>query len=92
MKYIIILLVLIVLAVVAVSIKGMRGRQRSSDSNKVVSIKSHAQKKPAAGAQKCSYCKQPAKQLTFYAEHNGTVVGLCTNCKKIAERKDMLPI
>lgn len=92
MNYLYLLLIIIGIAAVVIVVTVLRNRKHSSASSKVVSIKSHAHKKATTGTQKCSYCKHPSKNLTFYAEHNGTVVGLCSNCKSIAERKDMLPI
>ena len=41
--------------------------------------------------QKCSYCKKMSK-LIFYASDEGTVVGVCKECKPKADSKDMLPI
>jgi predicted nucleic acid binding AN1-type Zn finger protein len=41
--------------------------------------------------QKCTYCKKRSK-LTFYASDDGTVVGVCKECKPKADSRDMLPI
>ena len=68
----------------------LRIRSRRSANPKVVSI--HSYKKPAAGEQKCSNCKHKVKKLTFYADHNGSIVGLCKECKPLAERKDLMPL
>jgi hypothetical protein len=43
------------------------------------------------GKQKCSFCKKEDK-LTFYADHNGSLYGVCKDCKHKAERQDMLPL
>ncbi|WP_458632483.1 hypothetical protein [Paenibacillus sp. CMAA1364] len=41
--------------------------------------------------QRCSYCKRMSK-LTFYASDEGTIVGVCKECKSKADARDMLPI
>ncbi|MGG1618608.1 hypothetical protein ACIFQM_20440 [Paenibacillus sp. NRS-1782] len=43
------------------------------------------------GKQKCSFCKKEDK-LTFYADDNGSLYGVCKDCKHKAERQDMLPL
>ncbi|MGM1020640.1 MAG: hypothetical protein ACQEXV_08855 [Bacillota bacterium] len=43
------------------------------------------------GKQKCSFCKKEDK-LTFYADDNGSLYGVCKACKHKAERQDMLPL
>ncbi|MCC3379208.1 hypothetical protein ACFQ5D_13910 [Paenibacillus farraposensis] len=43
------------------------------------------------GKQKCSFCKKEDK-LTFYADNNGSLYGVCKKCKYKAERQDMLPL
>lgn len=65
--------------------------KHKANKQKVVSMNAYKQADAGAGAQKCSYCKKLGK-LTFYADHNGTVVGLCKECKPIAEQKEMFPI
>ncbi|MFD1992337.1 hypothetical protein ACFSGI_20400 [Paenibacillus nicotianae] len=42
--------------------------------------------------QKCSYCKKEVKHLTFYANDNGGLVGVCKDCEHIAKRQDLLPL
>ncbi|MDQ1236208.1 hypothetical protein QE450_003706 [Paenibacillus sp. SORGH_AS306] len=42
--------------------------------------------------QKCSYCKKDVKHLTFYANDNGGLVGVCKDCEHIAKRQDLLPL
>lgn len=44
-----------------------------------------------SGKQKCSFCKKEDK-LTFYADDNGSLYGVCKECKHKAERQDMLPL
>jgi len=45
-----------------------------------------------ARLQKCSYCKKEVKHLTFYANDNGGLVGVCKDCEHIAKRQDLLPL
>lgn len=42
--------------------------------------------------QKCSYCKKEAPRLTFYANNDGSLVGVCKECEPIAKRQDLLPL
>jgi hypothetical protein len=44
------------------------------------------------GKQTCSYCKKKASPLTFYADRNGKVVGVCNVCKVQAERQALMRI
>lgn len=43
-------------------------------------------------AQKCSYCRKPAKRLTFYADDDGTVIGVCPACRPLAKKRDLMPL
>lgn len=42
--------------------------------------------------QKCSYCKKEVNHLTFYANDDGSLVGVCKDCEPIAKRRDLLPL
>ena len=44
------------------------------------------------GGKKCSHCGKQAKRITFYADDSGSVLGLCPECKPIAERRNLLPL
>jgi len=41
---------------------------------------------------KCSHCKKTAKKITFYADDQGTVIGLCPDCQAIAVKRDLMPL
>jgi hypothetical protein len=40
--------------------------------------------------QACSYCKRKVDKLSFYADRQGKVVGLCDVCKVQAERQALM--
>ncbi|MBU5443716.1 hypothetical protein [Paenibacillus sp. MSJ-34] len=68
-------------------------RSRSKEQGKVTKITEFKkQKETASRQQKCSYCKTMAKRLTFYADHDGKVVGLCRECRPRAKRQDLMPL
>ena len=67
--------------------KGLRSR-KSSGGN-VIKFAKYNNKQVTQ--QKCTYCKKVGK-ITFYASHNGTVVGVCKACKVKVNSEDMLPI
>ncbi|MDY8021525.1 hypothetical protein [Paenibacillus polymyxa] len=87
--------------------KSARQSRTEKKSNSKVSSGSHANTKEAGiqgqagfglsdsiqstSKQKCSFCKKEDK-LTFYADDNGSLYGVCKECKHKAERQDMLPL
>ncbi|QGQ94978.1 hypothetical protein EHS13_08825 [Paenibacillus psychroresistens] len=42
--------------------------------------------------QACTYCKRKVDQLSFYADRQGKVIGVCNTCKPQAERQALLRI
>ncbi|TVX94533.1 hypothetical protein FPZ44_02090 [Paenibacillus agilis] len=69
----------------------MKRRDRSQAN--VISITKRTKAKPLQQTgQKCSFCKTPSKKLIFYARENGTIVGLCKDCRPKAEHQNMLPL
>ncbi|MNO82764.1 hypothetical protein D3C76_740480 [compost metagenome] len=96
MKYVAILLALVVLAVVYFlvwkrKINTTSNHVRTTRSN-VISMDSHRKAKQTPGEQPCSSCKKKNGKLIFYAQDNGTVVGLCKDCQLKAKKRDMLPL
>jgi hypothetical protein len=96
MKYVAILLALGVLAVVYFlvwkrKINTTSDQLRPTRSN-VISMDSHRKAKQNPGEQPCSSCKKKNGKLIFYAQDNGTVVGLCKDCQTKAKKRDMLPL
>ncbi|WP_239327152.1 hypothetical protein [Paenibacillus sp. ACRRX] len=87
MLYVIVAVILAIALIVYVVLRRIKSREANSN---IVSI--DRSKAKQLGGQKCSYCKQMSGKLVFYADHNGSVVGVCRQCRPIAERKDMLPI
>lgn len=90
--------ILIVLLVIAAIYYGYRSRNnkvinpKSGHSSNVISMDGHRKAKQTSGEQPCSYCKKKNGKLIFYAQDNGSVVGLCKDCKDKAKKRDMLPL
>ena len=95
MRYAVILILLVVLLSFVYYIL-RRGRNHSASkqitNHNVISIDRHRSTKNAAGEQPCSSCKKKNGKLIFYAQDNGTVVGLCKDCRVKAKNRDMLPL
>ncbi|NUU61450.1 hypothetical protein [Paenibacillus agri] len=95
MAYIVGLIVLLVLTgvyVIFLNRTAKRKNERSGMNSKVISMESHRRAKHSSGEQLCSSCKKKNGKLIFYAQDNGTVVGLCKDCKAQAKKRDMLPL
>lgn len=67
------------------------GSSKARTSN-VISMESHRKAKQISGVQPCSSCKKKNGKLIFYAQDDGTVVGLCKECQTKAKKRDMLPL
>lgn len=67
-------------------------RPKNSTASNVISMDRHRKAKQSAGEQPCSSCKKKNGKLIFYAQDNGTVVGLCKDCKVKAKKRDMMPL
>jgi hypothetical protein len=96
MQYVAIVLALLVLASVYLIVR-KRKINTSSDHlgttrSNVISMDSHRKAKHSLGEQPCSSCKKKNGKLIFYAQDNGTVVGLCKDCQSKAKKRDMLPL
>lgn len=91
MKYVAILLALVVLAVVYFLVKKQKINTTSNHSyttrSNVISMDSHRKAKQSPGEQPCSSCKKKNGKLIFYAQDNGTVVGLCKDCQSKAKKE-----
>lgn len=66
-------------------------RQQVPTSN-VISMDRFRSNKSKPGEQPCSSCKKKNGKLIFYAQDNGTIVGLCKDCRGKAKKRDMLPL
>lgn len=95
MQYTVVLIVLLVLAVVYFVVRNQKintsNSQQVTTKSNVISMDRHRKAKQSPGEQLCSSCKKNSK-LTFYAQDNGTVVGLCKECQSKAKKRDMLPL
>lgn len=91
--------ILLVLSLLGAGYAIVRKRKQDANSNSVsmrssnvISMDSHRKAKQASGEQLCSSCKKKNGKLIFYAQDNGTVVGLCKECQSKAKKRDMLPL
>lgn len=71
---------------------GKQEAPRTGKASNVISMEGHRKAKQNAADQLCSSCKKKNGKLVFYAQDNGTVVGLCKDCKIKAKKRDMLPL
>lgn len=63
-------------------------RFKNSATRKVVKLS--AKRKDAnrkSHSQICSFCRKKAGRLVFYADPSGKVVGVCRQCKPLAEKR-----
>ncbi|WP_379151252.1 hypothetical protein [Paenibacillus sp. sgz5001063] len=95
MQYAAVIVVLLVGVVVYFGY--LNPRKPSSSSKKgatsnVISMDRHRKAKQSTDEQPCSSCKKKNGKLIFYAQDNGTVVGLCKDCKVKAKKRDMMPL
>ncbi|AIQ69451.1 hypothetical protein [Paenibacillus graminis] len=72
--------------------KGQPAEPKRTTASNVISMDRHRKAKQSAVEQPCSSCKKKNGKLIFYAQDNGTVVGLCKDCKAKAKKRDMLPL
>ncbi|WP_342435973.1 hypothetical protein NSS79_20875 [Paenibacillus sp. FSL L8-0436] len=68
------------------------GSPKTATASNVISMDRHRKAKQSSTDQLCSSCKKRNGKLIFYAQDNGSVVGLCKDCKAKAQKKDMLPL
>jgi putative hemolysin len=88
----VLLLVLVLVYFVVVRIQKSKPEASREVKGKVIPIDSHRKPKNKGSEQPCSYCKKKNGKLIFYAQDNGTVVGLCKDCRGKAKKRDMLPL
>ncbi|MFD0713391.1 hypothetical protein [Paenibacillus sp. GCM10027626] len=75
-------------------------KKKKAGRTKITSLASYKRRKRLArqevpagsSSQKCTYCKKTAKRITFYADEQGVISGVCPNCKQIAVRQDLTPL
>lgn len=95
MQYTVLLIVLLVLAAVYFIVRNRKinvtNSQQATKKSNVISMDRHRKAKQSPGEQICSSCKKNGK-ITFYAQDNGTVVGLCKECQSKGKKRDMLPL
>ncbi|WNS44763.1 hypothetical protein [Paenibacillus sp. MMS20-IR301] len=97
MQYAAVFIILIIGAAVYVAFRSRMDKGRSAGvvqgkTSNVISMESHRRAKQNAAEQLCSSCKKKNGKLIFYAQDNGSVVGLCKDCKAKAKKRDMLPL
>ncbi|TBL79814.1 hypothetical protein [Paenibacillus thalictri] len=74
--------------IVVVGLIFWRAAARKKQEGKVTSLKKY--RRHAAKLQPCSYCRKKSAPLAFYADQQGKVIGVCRNCKPIAERQELM--
>ena len=70
-------------------------RDKTRDSGKIIVLDEHRKARAARGmdgTQSCSACKKRNGKLVFYAQENGSVVGLCKDCRAQADKRDLMPL
>ncbi|WP_379129810.1 hypothetical protein [Paenibacillus sp. sgz500958] len=72
--------------------KDSASKAAPAQNRNVVSIDRHRQSKQKTTDQPCSSCRKKNGKLIFYAQDNGSVVGLCKDCRVKAKKRDMLPL
>jgi len=99
------ILLLVVLGVLGVLIAMLVRRKKQAYSN-VTELSSYKKRRQSGlktpvsksvtlgnkPGKKCSYCKKSAKKLTFYADEQGSILGLCPDCQAIAVKRDLMPL
>ncbi|RQW13104.1 hypothetical protein [Paenibacillus rhizophilus] len=60
--------------------------------NNVIPLDAHRRARKNTNEQPCSSCKKKNGKLMFYAQDDGSVVGLCRDCQAKAKKRDMLPL
>ncbi|QUL52659.1 hypothetical protein KDC22_19675 [Paenibacillus tritici] len=91
------MIILLVGAVVYVVYRNRMSQEQShapepGKASNVISMEGHRRAKQNAADQLCSSCKKKNGKLIFYAQDDGSVVGLCKDCKAKAKKRDMLPL
>ncbi|MFP4973944.1 hypothetical protein ACE6ED_00955 [Paenibacillus sp. CN-4] len=67
-------------------------RSKPVRGSNVIALDAHRKaRSKSGGEQVCSHCHAKGK-LIFYAQDNGSVVGLCKNCRSKADERDMMPL
>lgn len=95
MRYAAVLIVLLVIVAVFF-VSRSRSRQQNNPkpgtASNVISMDRHRKAKQSPVEQPCSSCRKKNGKLIFYAQDDGSVVGLCKDCKVKAKKRDMLPL
>lgn len=81
---------IVVVVILILLFKILRTPKTTVDGH-VIEFAKVKKKKQNQKMQKCTYCKKMDK-LIFYASEEGTVVGVCKECKSKAIARDMLPL
>ncbi|UQZ32141.1 hypothetical protein C2I18_00380 [Paenibacillus sp. PK3_47] len=95
MQYAAVLVVLIVTIALYTGLRRRKNRPaapKSGTASNVISMDRHRQARQNSGEQLCSSCRKKNGKLIFYAQDDGSVVGLCRDCKVKAKKRDMMPL
>lgn len=89
---VVVILIIVFLLVVNLTVK----KSKKTRTSNVIQISSHTKKRSSKGIeankQLCSFCRKKEKKLSFYADEQGRVVGVCQACKPQAERRALMEL
>ncbi|AKG35247.1 hypothetical protein VK70_12225 [Paenibacillus durus ATCC 35681] len=95
MRYIVFLMILLAVAVIYAVTRVLNTRKTKKGNvpkNNVIPLDVHRKSRKSTDEQPCSSCKKKNGKLIFYAQDDGSVVGLCKDCQAKAKKRDMLPL
>lgn len=95
MRYVVFLMILLAVGVIYAVTRLRNAKKQSSGNsskNNVIPLDAHRRARKHTTEQPCSSCKKKNGKLMFYAQDDGSVVGLCKDCQAKAKKRDMLPL
>ncbi|MNW05027.1 hypothetical protein D3C71_2012130 [compost metagenome] len=92
MRYLVLLLIVLAAAAVYAVTRFRNSRNVQKRKNNVIPLDAHRRARQHSEEQPCSSCKKKNGKLIFYAQDDGSVTGLCKDCRDKARKRDMLPL
>ncbi|MNR09525.1 hypothetical protein D3C85_1257300 [compost metagenome] len=83
-------LAIILFVVLFVLYKMMFKVRDKVETNKIIKLSVQGKKSPKINKQMCSFCRKKEKNLSFYSDEQGRVVGVCKVCRPQAERRALM--
>lgn len=87
MRWIVLLPVIVILFVVYKVIVKIRDK---AETNNVIKMSLRGNNVKSPKKQTCSFCRNKEKKLSFYSDEQGRVIGVCKQCKPLAERRALM--